>query len=313
MANVDALLEVAQAEADRTWGEIVPVLQDYIRIPALSPAFDPDWADHGHLEAAVTLVRDWLTARPIDGLTVDVRRLARRTPVVIAEIPATRPDLADDTVLLYGHLDKQPEFDGWRAGFGPWEPVLEGERLYGRGGADDGYAAFASLAAIEAVRAAGADHARCVLVIEASEESGSVDLPAHVDALAGWLGTPSLVLCLDSGCGDFERLWVTTSLRGLAGGRLEVEILTEGVHSGEASGVVPSSFRILRTLLDRVEDASTGAVRLDALHAAIPEARVAQARAAVQALGHGPAEDFPFVAGARPPAGGPAPPAPEPT
>ncbi len=145
---------------------------------------------------------------------------------------------------------------GWRDGLGPWLPVREGDRLYGRGGADDGYAAFASLGAIEAVHAAGGAHARCIVLIEASEESGSPDLPAHIEALADRLGTPSLVVCLDSGCLDYERLWVTTSLRGLAGGKLKVEILGNGVHSGDASGVVPDTFRIVRHLLDRVEDAA---------------------------------------------------------
>ena len=165
-------------------------------------------------------------------------------------------------MLLYGHLDKQPEMTGWRDDLGPWKPVLEGDRLYGRGGADDGYAAFASLLAIEAAQADGLSHTRCVVLIEASEESGSPDLPAYLEALADRIGTPSLVLCLDSGCLDYERLWVTTSLRGLAGGTLRVEILTEGVHSGEASGVVPSSFRICRELLDRIEDSCDGRMLL---------------------------------------------------
>ena len=176
--------------------------------------------------------------------------------MILIELPAFAGGTDDPTTpsLLYGHLDKQPEMAGWRDGLGPWTPVLDGDRLYGRGGADDGYAAFASLAAIEAAQAAGCRHARCVLLIEASEESGSPDLPAHVEALADRIGTPSLVVCLDSGCGDYDRLWVTTSLRGLVGGTLRVDVLTEGVHSGAASGVVPSSFRIVRQLLDRIED-----------------------------------------------------------
>ncbi len=248
---------------DRVWGdEIVPALCDYIAIPNVSKAFDPAWSEHGHMRRAVTLIHDWCAARAVAGMTIEVRELPGLTPLILMEIPAFGTGSNDDTVLLYGHLDKQPEMTGWREGLSPWSPVLEGDRLYGRGGADDGYSAFASVLAIEAAQAAGFSHHRCVVVIEASEESGSPDLPAHITALRDHIGTPSLVLCLDSGCLDYERLWVTTSLRGLAAGELRVDILTEGVHSGGASGVVPSSFRIVRQLLDRIEDSATGRLRL---------------------------------------------------
>jgi acetylornithine deacetylase/succinyl-diaminopimelate desuccinylase-like protein len=224
--------------------------------------------------------------------------LPGRTPVILMEIPAFGSGSPDDTVLLYGHLDKQPEMTGWRDDLGPWKPVLEGDRLYGRGGADDGYAAFASLLAIEAAQANGMSHTRCVVLIEASEESGSPDLPAYLDNLSVRIGTPSLVLCLDSGCLDLERLWVTTSLRGLAAGTLRVQILTEGVHSGEASGVVPSSFRICRELLDRIEDSFDGRILLSPLHVEIPADRRRQAADTAAEFpigGH-----FPFVPGAEP-------------
>ena len=283
----------------RLWeADILPALADYIAIPNLSPAYAPDWAAQGHMADAVELVRAWCAARPIEGLTVDVHELAGRTPVVVVDVPASGPPAgpASDTVLLYGHLDKQPPMTGWLEGLGPWTPVRREERLYGRGGADDGYAAFASLAAIEAVRAEGGSHARCVLVIEASEESGSPDLPAHVEALAGRLGSPSLVVCLDSGCASFDRLWATTSLRGLAGVTVTVRVLEEGVHSGAAGGVVPSSFRLLRQLLDRVEDAATGQLLLPELHVDIPPDRVAELTATAAELG-GPGAAFPLVPG----------------
>ena len=290
----------AAGHAATTWAdEIVPSLHDYIAIPALSPMFDRDWAAHGHLAAAVELVRGWCSARPIPGLTVEVHELEGRSPVIVMEVPATGGGDPDDTVLLYGHLDKQPEMTGWRDGLGPWLPVREGDRLYGRGGADDGYAAFASLGAIEAVHAAGGAHARCIVLIEASEESGSPDLPAHIEALADRLGTPSLVVCLDSGCLDYQRLWVTTSLRGLAGGKLKVEILGNGVHSGDASGVVPDTFRIVRHLLDRVEDAASGEVLLADLHVAIPDDRRREAAATAADLA-AVSTKFPWVDGARP-------------
>ena len=278
------------------WDRIVPVLQDYIRIPNKSPAFDPDWEAHGHMERAVELVSQWLTSRGVEGLELSVHRLPGRTPVIVCEIPPTSTTTTG-TVLLYGHLDKQPEMTGWRDGFGAWEPRLDGERLYGRGGADDGYAAFAALTAIEAVRARDLAHARCVILIEASEESGSPDLPAHIEALADTLGDVELVVCLDSSCADYDRLWVSTSLRGLVGMDVRVDVLTEGVHSG-ASGVVPSSFRVLRALLSRIEDESTGRILLPSMSVDIPPERVDQAQRVAALLD--PAEKYPFAGDTQP-------------
>ena len=222
-----------------------------------------------------------------------------RTPVLVFEAPATTQD-EKGTVLLYGHLDKQPEMTGWREGFGPWIPVIEEGRLYGRGSADDGYAVFAALSAIAALDAEGAPHARCVAIIETCEESGSYDLPAYLEALAPRLGPVEFVIGLDSGCGDYERLWVTTSLRGLAAGTLTVEVLTEGVHSGDASGIVPSSFRIARHLLDRLEDSATGWIRPSSFHAQIPPERVEQAGAAAAIMGDIVFRKYPFARGTTP-------------
>ena len=283
---------------EERWAAIVPVLEDYIRIPAKSPAFDPDWEANGHLERAVGLVSDWLAGQGVDGLDLSVHRLPGLTPVIVADVPATDPSIGG-TVLLYGHLDKQPEMTGWLDGFGPWEPRLEGDRLYGRGAGDDGYAAFAALTAIQAVRARGGAHARCVVLIEASEESGSPDLPAHVDALADTLGDIDLVVCLDSSCSDYERLWVSTSLRGLVGMDVRVEVLTEGVHSG-ASGLVPSSFRVLRALLSRIEDETTGEILLPELHVDVPAELVAQACVVADALGDAIAGEYPYHGDTRP-------------
>ena len=291
---------------EERWSEIVGVLHRYIEIPNVSPAFDSDWREHGHMARAVDLIEGWCRARPIPGLVVEVHELAGRTPLILMEIPATSDadEASDatagpDTVLLYGHLDKQPEMEGWREGLGPWTPVLDGDRLYGRGGADDGYAAFASLTAIEAVREAGGEHARCVVMIEASEESGSTDLPAYVDALRDRIGRPSLVVCLDSGCIDYERMWVTTSLRGMATGTLTVEIVREGLHSGDASGMVPSTFRIIRHLLDRVEDSVTGEIVLPELNVEIPAARKAEAARTASEIGR-IGDRYPFVDSAVP-------------
>jgi acetylornithine deacetylase/succinyl-diaminopimelate desuccinylase-like protein len=283
------------------WDEdIVPQLVEYIRIPNKSPMFDRDWVANGYMEAAVQLMETWAKAQAIPGLVVDVVRLEGRTPLIFLEIPASGPETGADTVLLYGHLDKQPEMTGWDPELGPWKPVLKGDKLYGRGGADDGYAIFGSLAAVQALQAQGAPHARCVILIEACEESGSYDLPAYVDHLAERIGKPSLVVCLDSGCGNYDQLWCTTSLRGLAGGNFTVKVLEEGVHSGDASGVVPSSFRLLRQLLSRLEDENTGRILPEGLHAQIPAERQAQAKEAARVLDTAVFDKFPFLPGMTP-------------
>jgi len=282
---------------ERTWRDsVIPTLVDYVRIPNLSPAFDADWARHGHMDRAVDLVARWIRAQDVPGLTLDVLRLPGRTPLLCIEVPGE----STDTVLLYGHLDKQPPMDGWADGLGPWTPVVRDGRLYGRGAADDGYAAFAAVTAIRALKVQGVPCARCVVLIEASEESGSPDLAAYVAALADRIGTPGLVVCLDSGCGDYERLWVTTSLRGLVTGVLTVSVLTEGVHSGAASGIVPSSFRIARQLLERIEDGVSGEMRVVELCVDIPAERLAQSARTAAVLGDGVYTSFPFQPGARP-------------
>lgn len=296
--------KAALTSAERIWDqEILPALERYIRIPNKSPAFDPDWRTHGHMEAAVSLVSEWCRAqtRHIPGLQVEVVRLddeagKPRTPVIFMDVPGE----GSGTVLLYGHLDKQPEMTGWREGLSPWEPKREGDRLYGRGGADDGYSAFASLAALRLLCEQKLPFARCVVLIEACEESGSFDLPAYIEHLAPRIGDPDLVVCLDSGCANYDQLWLTTSLRGMVAGNLRVDILEEGVHSGAASGIVPSSFRILRRLLDRLDDVETGAVKLQALHVDIPKERLEQAREVADTVGDSVYADFPWVKGARP-------------
>jgi acetylornithine deacetylase/succinyl-diaminopimelate desuccinylase-like protein len=285
---------------------IVPTLVDYIRIPAKSPHFDKDWAKNGHIEAAVTLAAEWCRKHPVEGMQLEIVRLKDRTPVLFVEVPAfagTTGVLPQGTVLLYGHLDKQPEMTGWAEGTGPWIPVIRDGRLYGRGGADDGYAIFAAVCALKELKESKRPHARTVILIECCEESGSTDLPAYLEFLSSKIQKPALVVGLDSGCGNYEQLWGTTSLRGLVNGVLTVVVLTEGVHSGDASGVVASSFRIARQLLERVEEAATGRVRDvhgAAFHAPVPPERMAQAKRAAEVLGNEIYAKFPFVPGMRP-------------
>jgi acetylornithine deacetylase/succinyl-diaminopimelate desuccinylase-like protein len=283
---------------DRAWDErIVPTLTDYIAVPAKSPMFDANWAQHGYLDRVVRDAAAWVEGRKLPGLKLEVVRLEGRTPVIFFELPASG-SASKDTVLLYGHLDKQPEFNGWRPGLGPWTPKYEDGLLYGRGGADDGYAVYAAITALEALQAQGLPHPRCVGVIETCEESGSSDLPLYIDTLKPRLGNVGLVVCLDSGAGNYDQLWLTTSLRGMVSGVLKVEILTEGVHSGDSSGVVPSSFRILRHVLDRLEDSATGRLLPPVFHCEIPGSRVEQTRATAQLLKDEVWKRFPWSCGA---------------
>lgn len=283
--------------------EVVPQLVEYIKIPNKSPMFDPNWVEHGYMDDAVALMEKWARSK-LDGLagaTLEVVRLDGRTPLIYIEVPALgMPEDNSDTVVLYGHLDKQPEMTGWADDLGPWKPVIKGDKLYGRGGADDGYAIFGSLTALLGLHQQGVAHARCVILIEACEESGSYDLPHYVNHLADRIGNPSLVVCLDSGCANYDQLWLTTSLRGMTGGDLSVEVLTEGVHSGDASGVVPDSFRLIRDLLSRLEDPATGKVLPSELQADIPAERVEQARQCADILGDEVYNKFPWIDGMQP-------------
>ena len=275
---------------------IIERLQAYVRIPNKSPAFDPDWERHGYMDQAIELMAQWCRAQPVPRMSVEVRRLAGLTPLLLVDVPGELPEC----VLLYGHLDKQPEFTGWLPGLGPWEPVIRDGKLYGRGGADDGYAVFSSLAAIAALKAQAVPLPRCVLMIEATEESGSIHLPAHLDALGAKIGEPSLVVCLDAECGNFEQLWTTTSLRGNLVGKLKVRVLTEGAHSGLASGIAPTPFRLLEQLLARIENPATGELTLDELQAEIPADRRAQIGAAAHVLGAQFLDKIPFAPGVKP-------------
>ena len=294
LLNADqALAQVSQA-----WdGDIVQRLKDYVEIPAKSPSFDANWAEAGLLETVVRNTAQWIEAQRVAGLTLEVVRLPGRTPVLCFEVASTRSgaQASDATVLMYGHLDKQPEFSGWRADLGPWTPKYEDGRLYGRGSADDGYAAYAAVAAIQALKTQNVAHPRIVGLIETCEESGSYDLMPYIDVLRTRLGDVGLVVCLDSGAGNYDQLWLTNSLRGMASGVLKVEVLTEGVHSGDASGLVPSSFRIMRQVLDRLEDSASGRLLPASFHCEVPPERLAQARATAAILGEELYKRFPWA------------------
>jgi acetylornithine deacetylase/succinyl-diaminopimelate desuccinylase-like protein len=279
----------------------LPTLETYATIPCQSPNFDADWATNGHIDAAVDLLAAFANERTFAAADVTIHRLEGRTPVLCVTVEATTDDeeTADDrgTVVLYGHLDKQPPLGEWSEGLDPYVPVRRGDRLYGRGLADDGYSTFSALLAIEALETAGVPHPRCVVLIEACEESGSPDLEAYLDYLAPKLGQVELMICLDSGALTYDRLWVTTSLRGVVMIDVAIEVLERGMHSGLASGVVPSSFRVLRQLLDRIEDPATGEILLPELHCDIPEHVRAAAETVAGEFGDIASADMPAVEG----------------
>jgi acetylornithine deacetylase/succinyl-diaminopimelate desuccinylase-like protein len=290
-----------RARVERSWaGEVLPSLAGLVEIPALSPAFDPAWAEHGQLRAAVDHVQAWIAAAGVPGASLEVVELPGRSPLLLVDVPATAGAGDRGTVLLYGHLDKQPPVGGWADGLGPWTPVFRDGKLFGRGVVDDGYSAYAATTALEAVRAAGGEHARAVLLLETGEESGSPDLPAYMERLAGRLGNVTFVVCLDGGGGDYERMWLISSLRGLVKFTVTVRVLDSAQHSGLASGIVPSSFRILRQLLDRVEDAATGEIGIPEMNAPIPADRRAQAEALAALDPGGLKRLYPLVAGMHP-------------
>ena len=276
--------------------EIVPTLVDYIKIPNKSPSFDPDWEKHGHMDKVLNLAANWTEKNKPVGSEMIIKKSPGRTPLLLLDIPGTK----EGNILMYGHLDKQPEMEGWNDDLGPWKPVIKDEKLYGRGGADDGYALFASIASINALKEQKIDHPRILVLIEFSEESGSPDLPHYMDSCSDIIGSPDLVICLDSGAGDYKRFWTTTSLRGLIGLKMKVGVLKEGVHSGGASGHVPSSFRVARSLLSRLEDEKTGEILLEELNTEIPNYRIEETKNLVSILGNEVVEEFPWKNGMKP-------------
>eukprot|EP00461_Guttulinopsis_vulgaris_P000064 UN00064 len=284
-------------------------LCDYIRVPNQSPMFDPECLTNGLTEKALAVVEKWIDEHAdIKGLTKQIITSEGRTPVVYLEIPASTDGLDNRTILAYSHLDKQPRCGEWSEGLDPYEPVIiedakdhKGQtmaKLYGRGGADDGYGIYATLTAIKAAQAQGLPHARIVMVTEFCEESGSFDLCYYLDLLKPKIGNPDIVVCLDSGCGDYDRMWLTASLRGMIAFNLNVHITKEGCHSGAGSGIIPSSFRIMRQLLDRIEDSKTGELLIPSLYVDIPQEQIEYAKYAVEIIGPDLLKSYKWAPGA---------------
>lgn len=297
MGNIDTHISSITKNISQTWDqELIPLLEKYIKIPNKSPHFDPEWEAHGYMHQAMELIYHWVKQLPIKNMRHKVLQLPKRTPLLFIEIPGE----LDETVLLYGHMDKQPEMSGWDKDKGPWKPVIQDEKLYGRGGADDGYAVFASLTAILELQKHKIPHARCVVIVEGCEESGSYDLPFYLKELEADIGDPNFIICLDSTIANYEQMWSATSLRGLVSGNLDIAVLTEGIHSGVGSGIVPSVEMILRQLLDRIEDKHTGEFLIAEFKTEIPESHRKQAKATAKMLGDELIQGYPLHAKTKP-------------
>ena len=278
---------------DKWWdNSALPSLCEFVEIPALSPSFDSEWEANGYLDAAVNTFVVWVRSLPLQGLTVSVHRLKNRSPVLLVRIDGE----ADGEVLFYSHLDKQPEASGWSEGKGPWKPVIEDGWLFGRGSVDDGYGGYAGILSVLALQDQGISHPTCRFLIETGEESGSPDLSYYLDELESVLGIPDLVIVLDTGGIDYDRLWITESLRGIVAGTLSVKVSSVGVHSGHGSGVMPSSFRLARQLLSRIEDENTGEIKPEWLHIEITDKMREQATKIIE-MNSESTDDFPLLDG----------------
>lgn len=273
-------------------GEVLERLCDFIKLPSKSPDFDPDWKAHGFLDAACNQAAAWGRSF-IEDAAFEVLTSPDHTPVLFFDIPATSKEIKQ-SALIYGHLDKQPEAQGWTNNRSPFVPSLEGNKLYGRGAADDGYSFYSAMAAVRALKDAGIAHGRITGLIETSEESGSRDMGYWMKEIAPRCGNVGLIVVLDSTCSDYERMWLTTSFRGCINLTLNVKVLERSVHSGSASSIVPDSFRIARSLLSRVEDEKTGEINDPRLNCPIEPERLKQIRATAEIIGANVFSEFPW-------------------
>lgn len=158
---------------------------EYIRIPNLSRDFDPEWETNGLLENAAEHIKNWVESLGLMGLSTEIIKDKGYSPIIFTEIAGELPY----TILYYGHFDKQPPFTGWSEGLGPNSPVVKDNKLYGRGGADDGYSTYSTMLSIWALQKLGVKLPRCVMITEGDEESGD-HIDHYLETLGKRIGTP---------------------------------------------------------------------------------------------------------------------------
>ncbi len=257
--------------------ETLCALKEFVSIQSLSPSFDPDWERHGELHKAIEIAKSF-GEKLLSNIQFEILESPGRSPLLFFEIPAFGDSASHGDVLFYGHLDKQPEGNGWSNNRCPFSATQEDTVLYGRGVADDGYSFYSAVSIAKALESGGLSHPRIWGVFETCEESGSFDFSHWMQLLAPRLSNVALILVLDAGCIDYSGLYVTTNFRGILRATLKVSVLNHGVHSGVASGIVPDSFMIARNLLDRLEDSSSGKILDKAFYTTIPATRLEQLR-----------------------------------
>ncbi len=292
--DMDGLLSMS----DEIWEQsILPSLSNFIEIKALSPLFEPDWDKLGELDATIDLFCEWVERQELDGLTYSVHRIEDRSPVLLITVEGTGPG----EVVFYSHLDKQPSKpELWSEGLGPLSAVRRGPWLFGRGSIDDGYGGYLCVAALKLLQNSNTPHPKCSFLIETCEESGSYDLPPYLEALKEDLGEPDMIVVMDSGGPDYEHIWITEALRGLISGTLSIKVSHEGIHSGTSGGSIPSSFRIARTLLDRVEDSNSGQILIPEMHVDISDDLRKKAESLAGVVGNSLWDQLPTVDSLKP-------------
>jgi len=163
---------------------------------------DDKYDCNGLVQQAMQVVDTNIQALGIKGLTRTVIHPAGMNPLIVYVVEPSEG--ASKTVMMYGHLDKQPYGPGWEEGVSPTDPIIRGDFMWGRGSCDDGYSAFACMLAVKAVQESGQRLPRIVLTLETEEESGSPSLLSLLKEAEPLIGTPDAMLCMDSGALDYE-------------------------------------------------------------------------------------------------------------
>jgi acetylornithine deacetylase/succinyl-diaminopimelate desuccinylase-like protein len=286
----------------KTKEELIPAICEFIKIPNQSRLFDAEWATNGLQEKACQFAIDFANSQKLKGFSIQFIQEEGKTPALLGIVDpfAGSGEVTEDlkkTILMYGHIDKQPPLNGkWSEGLGPHTPVIKDGKLYGRGGNDDGYAWFSCVLMAKALQENNLPHNRLVFFFETDEESGSRDLMYYLNKFKAKIGVPSLIFCLDSGTTDYEHMCLTTTLRGLVCFKLRVDVLKQGLHSGSSSGVVPSSFRIMRNILEQFENSNNGNLPAE-LYVDIPKDKYQQAQELIENKGGKIDFKFPMVEG----------------
>jgi acetylornithine deacetylase/succinyl-diaminopimelate desuccinylase-like protein len=217
---------------------------------------DPDYLTNGLVQKCMEQVDGEIQKLGVKGLSKKIYHAENNLPMVVYVVEGSEG--VDKNVLIYGHLDKQPYGAGWETD--PTDPVIKNGKMYGRGGGDDGYAPFSAMLAIKAAQDQGVKMPRVAVVLETEEESGSPNLIPLLKAASDTIGKPDVCFCMDSGAFDYNQLWMTSSLRGICILDLTVQCGKDSYHSGEVGGIVPETFRVVRQLIDRLDNSVTGEV-----------------------------------------------------